>query len=100
MKTVTMTRRKFITLLGGAAVVWPYGVIAQPSAKVYRIGLLSGGVPVADNTPNGAALIRGLAQHGYALGRNLELERRGAEGHIDRLPRLVDELVASKVNTI
>jgi putative tryptophan/tyrosine transport system substrate-binding protein len=100
MKTVTATRREFITLLGGAAVAWPCAVIAQTPAKVYRIGLLSGGAPVTDASPLGAALIRGLAQHGYALGRNLELERRGAEGHLDRLPHLVDELVASKVDAI
>ena len=87
-------------LLGGAAVAWPCVVIAQTPAKVYRIGLLSGGAPVADNSPPGAPLIRGLAQHGYALGRNLVFERRGAEGHMDRLPHLVDELVASKVDVI
>jgi putative ABC transport system substrate-binding protein len=95
-----MTRREFITLLGSVAVAWPRAVIAQTSAKVYRVGLLTGGPPVADDTPGGAALIRGLAQHGYTLGRNLAFERRAAEGHLDRLPRLVDELVASKVEAI
>jgi putative ABC transport system substrate-binding protein len=100
MKTVAMTRRECITLLGSAAVAWPCAVIAQIPVKVYRIGLLSGGAPVADASPFGAALLRGLAQHGYALGRHLELERRGAEGYIDRLPRLVDELGASKVDAI
>jgi len=100
MPIMTTTRRAFLTLLGSAAVAWPYAVSAQPPAKVYRIGLLSSGAPVTDASPNGAALIRGLAQHGYALGRNLAFERRGAEGHLDRLPRLVDELVASKVDAI
>jgi putative ABC transport system substrate-binding protein len=100
MQTVAMTRREFITLLGSMVVAWPWAVSAQTSAKVYRIGLLSGGASLADNTPDGVALIRGLAQHGYTLGRNLAFERRGAEGHLDRLPRLVDELVASKVDVI
>ena len=100
MHTGAITRRACLTLLGGAAVAWPCAVSAQPPAKVSRLGVLSGGVPVADASPFGAALLRGLAQHGYALGRNLELERRGAEGHTDRLPRLVNELVASKVNAI
>jgi len=67
---------------------------------VYRIGLLSPGPPVADNSPFGAALIRGLARQGYALAQNLTFERRGAEAHMERLPRLVDELVASKVDLI
>jgi len=100
MQTVATTRRAFITLLGRAAVAWPRAVSAQTPSKVYRVGLLTGGAPVADASPNGVALIRGLAQHGYALGRNLAFERRGAEGHLDRLPRLVNELVASKVEAI
>jgi putative tryptophan/tyrosine transport system substrate-binding protein len=100
MRAVAITRRACLTLLGGAAVIWPCAVLAQTPAKVSRLGVLSGGVPVADASPVGAALLRGLAQHGYALGRNLELERRGAEGHPDRLPGLVNELVASKVDAI
>jgi len=94
------TRRTFLTLLGGVVVAWSRAAIAQTPSKVYRIGLLYGGAPVANASPNGAALIRGLAQHDYTLGRNLEFERRAAEGHLDRLPRLVDELVASKVDVI
>jgi putative ABC transport system substrate-binding protein len=91
-------------VVGGAAVAWP--LIRQPDQRdqsppnVYRIGLLSGAAPVADNGPFGAPLIRGLARRGYELGRNLALERRGAEGHIDQLGHLVDELVASKVDVI
>ena len=92
-----MKRRDFIGFLGGAAAVWPRAVFAQTSS---RIGLLSAPAPIADNSPAGAALIRGLTQNGYAQGRNLVIERRGAEGHLDRLPRLVNELVASKVDVI
>ena len=100
MQTVTTTRRALLTLLGGAVVAWPCAVRAQTPAKVYRIGLLNAADGVPDTSPNGAALIRGLARRGYALGRNLVFERRGAEGHLDRLPRLVDELVASQVDVI
>ena len=77
-----MKRRDFMVLLGSAAVVCPHAGFAQTPAKVYHIGLLSAGAPVADASPNGAPLIRGLAQHGYALGRNLAFERRGAEGQL------------------
>lgn len=93
-------RRNFITLLGGAAVMWPRSVIAELPTKVYRIGLLSPGAPVADASPSGVSLIRGLAQFGYVLGRNIEFERRGAEGDLNRLPRLLDELAASKVDVV
>ncbi len=94
-----MRRREFVTLLG-VAVAWPRASVAQTTSKSARVGLLSAGAPIADNSSQGAALIRGLIQHGYQLGRNLAFERRGAEGHIDRLPRLVGELVASKVGVI
>ncbi|TMJ33666.1 MAG: ABC transporter substrate-binding protein [Alphaproteobacteria bacterium] len=93
-----MRRRDFMTLFGGAALAWPRVVAAQ--SPTYRIGLLSSGAPTAENSPQGTALIRGLTQHGYELGRNLVFERRGAEAHTDRLPRLVEELVASKVDLI
>src|SRR6266516_1620710 len=94
-----MRRREFVTLLGVAA-AWPRASIAQTTSKSARVGLLSAGAPIADNSAQGVALIRGFTQHGYQLGRNLAFERRGAEGHIDWLPRLVDELVASKVGVI
>src|SRR5262249_58500523 len=43
-------------------------------------------------------LIRGLDKFGYVLGRNLVFERRGAEGKLDRLPQLAQELVESKID--
>src|SRR5207249_11925030 len=98
-RRLVMRRRDFLTLLG-AAVAWPRPVIGQSPSKVYRAFLLSVGAPIADNSSQGAALIRGFTQRGYKLGRNLAFERRGVEGQIDRLPRLVDELAASKVDAI
>ncbi len=93
-----MKRRDFVTALGGAAAAWPLRALAQTAAKVYRVGLLNpGGL---DAGPFEGALIRGLAQHGYAPDRNLALERRGAGGHAARLPQLVAELAASKVAVI
>ena len=95
-----LRRREFIILLGGAVGAWQFDAIAQSPAKVYRIGLLSTGAALADTSPQGAPLIRGLAQHGYALGRNLAFERRGSSAQTDRLPILFDELVASRVDVI
>ncbi len=95
-----MKRRDFITLIGGTAVCWPSAAFAQDAAKVYRVGLLSLGAPFAANSPLGAALIHGLAQDGYIVDKNLAFERLGAGGRVDRLPQLVAELVASKVDVI
>jgi putative ABC transport system substrate-binding protein len=95
-----MQRREFISLLSGAALAWPRAALPQTTSRIYRIGLLNSGEPLSDTSYFGAAIIRGFAKHGYTLGHNLAFERRGALAHIDRLPRLVDELLASKVDVI
>lgn len=78
----------------------PSIVLAQQPGnvtKIYRVGLLvRGEVDKRFADP----LIRNLAQQGYVLGRNLALETRDAQYHVERLPQLVDELVASKVDVI
>ena len=84
-----MKRRDLITFLGGAALARPFEAFAQSRIKDYRIGLL--GV-VDDKSPFEAPLIRGLAQHGYEVGRNLTIERCA--------PSRVADLVASKVDVI
>ena len=94
-----MRRREFVIALGSAA-TWPRAALSQNSSRVYRVGTLGGGSAMTDQNPDGAALVRGLAELGYVQGSNLVLERRGAEGHLDRLPRLLDELVADKVDLI
>lgn len=93
-----MRRRDIVALLAGTALALPGAGLAQ--AKVYRVGLLSGGPPISDTSEDGAALIRDLAQRGYALGRNVLFERRGAMGHPDQLRQLAQDLAAAKVDVI
>jgi len=93
-------RRVFLGLLSGAVAVSPHLSAAQNPAKIFRVGLLSPGPVITDSSPFGTAMIRGLAERGYELGKNLQLERRGADGHLDRLPQLVAELVASKIDVL
>jgi putative tryptophan/tyrosine transport system substrate-binding protein len=95
-----MRRRQFLRLLGSVAIAVPHPASAQPSDRVYRVGLFNRGAPVSDTSGHGRALIRGLEKRGYVLGRNLEFERRGAGGRFDLLPSLFDELVVSKVDVI
>src|SRR5580693_6534375 len=92
---MTVRRREFITLLGGAA-AWPLPVRAQ-RAVVPVIGLLSS--ISADGHPL-AAFHRGLAEQGYVENRNVAIEYRFAEGRYDRLPTLASELVSRPVDVI
>jgi ABC-type uncharacterized transport system substrate-binding protein len=95
-----MRRRKFITLLGGAAVCWPLAARAQqPAAKVPRIGFL--GNSTAELEANLVGSFRdGLRALGYEEGRNIVIEYRWAEGKYERFPALIAELVASNVDVI
>ena len=90
-----MRRREFITLLGGAATAWPLIVRAQQPDRMRRIGVLMG--PAADD-PDGqariAALLQGLQQLGWAVGRNVRVDIRWAAGNADDSRRYAAELVA------
>ena len=84
-----MRRREFITLAGTAAVL-PFVASAQ-TKSVPRLGVLLFSNPQSD--PQMAAIRRGLTDLGYVEGRNIVIEYRYAEGHLDRLPILAGQLV-------
>jgi putative ABC transport system substrate-binding protein len=72
---------------------------AQQAKKVPRIGYLSSASPSAGSSRI-EAFRQGLRELGYVEGKNLVIEWRFAEGKIDRLPALADELERLKVDII
>jgi putative tryptophan/tyrosine transport system substrate-binding protein len=93
-----MRRREFITLIGGAATVWPLAARAQTPTKP-KIGYLS-----SRSSSNSADIIaafrKGLNETGFIEGQNVTIESRFAEGNFDRLPALTTDLVALNVNVV
>jgi ABC-type uncharacterized transport system substrate-binding protein len=72
---------------------------AQQPTKIPRIGSLGGASPSANANGN-EALRQGLRELGYVEGKNIIIEWRSAEGKLDRLPALADELVRLKADVI
>ena len=70
-----MKRREFITLLGGAAAVWPLVAKGQPTGKSWRIGQVIGG-SAETNGHFARALEQRLGELGYRPGGNLVLVTR------------------------
>jgi putative ABC transport system substrate-binding protein len=91
-----MRRRKFITLLGGAA-AWPLAARAQP--KISRVGFMGNSTAALEANLVGA-FRDGLHELGYEEGRNIIIEYRWADGKYERFPALIAELIAAKVDVI
>jgi putative tryptophan/tyrosine transport system substrate-binding protein len=88
-----MRRRKFITVLGGAA-AWPLAARAQQGERMRRIGVLMG---LAADDPEGqvrnAAFLQELQQSGWTVGRNVRIDYRWGADNTDRIRQSAAELV-------
>ena len=91
-----LTRRQTLTALLTAATAAAAPALAE-TGEILRLGALSGGQPMALDSPLGKILIGALAERGYAVGRNLSFETRGAMAQARTLPGLIAELKAAGV---
>ncbi len=92
-----MRRRRFITLLGGAAATWPIAAAAQRPRPT--IGIL--GASTASNWSLWtAAFVQRLAELGWVDGRTVAIEFRWADGRSDRFMDIAAEFVRLKVDVI
>src|SRR6516164_2580016 len=88
-------RREFITLLSGTAATWPLAARAQqpglPVIEFIRDGTADAGARYV------AAFREGLSEVGVVEGQNVTVEYHWLEGHYDRLPALMADLVRRQV---
>jgi len=103
---VKTARRSFICGVATIAVLASLRVRGQQTKRLPRVALVFGSVPVAEMagadpiSPYARAFVHGLRDLGLVEGRNIIIERRSAEGQLQRLDALMTEVVALGVDVI
>jgi putative tryptophan/tyrosine transport system substrate-binding protein len=98
-----MRRRAFMTLLGGAAAVWPLAARAQQPAKIKRVAFFTVATPVGEVVASSNIYrpwFEELSRLGYVEGQNLVVERYSAEGRTEQFADLAREVVSTHPDVI
>lgn len=99
-------RRRLIGMAAAYGLAVPSGATAQRTEELPRVAFVFNTAPLADMTgpepvhPGARQFVHGLRELGYVEGRNIVIEYRSAEGRPERMPALIRELVALKVEVI
>jgi len=96
---MTVERREFITLIGGAAAAWPLGVRAQQKGKLPTIGFF-GNTSTSGGGLWTAAFVQRLGELGWINGRTATIVYRWAEGRSETYAEAAAEFVRLKVDVI
>jgi putative ABC transport system substrate-binding protein len=96
---MAVKRREFITLLGGAAAVWPLAARAQQAGKLQTIGFL-GSASASSWSRWAAAFVQRLHELDWIERRTVVIEFRWADGHSERFAEIASEFVRLKVDII
>jgi putative ABC transport system substrate-binding protein len=98
---LSIRRREFIALIGGAVAAWPLAARAQQGDRVRRIGVL---MPGDENDPGQKTIVsaftQALAGLGWTDGRNVRMDLRWSGGDINRIRALARELVGLQPDII
>jgi putative ABC transport system substrate-binding protein len=92
-----MRRRDLITLVGGAAVAWPFAASAQEAGRTYRLGGMSGS---RRDSPFFVAMSDELRRLGFIEGQNLTIDWLSFGPRVYLIPEFVAELVKAHVDVI
>jgi putative ABC transport system substrate-binding protein len=100
-----MSRRLAVRAVAGgivaavAALNLPFAIAADPTQRVFRIGFIT---MSSRSTPSAArtAFWNRLRELGYVEGENLAIETRWVEGSYERIPDLIADLIARKVDVL
>jgi putative tryptophan/tyrosine transport system substrate-binding protein len=95
-----MKRRKFISLVGGAAVAWPLAARAQQSKDTPTVGVLWHAGSAEEEDVYLSVLVKAFDDLGYVEGKNIHLDHRFPAENPDRFRTLAQQLIDARPDAI